>query len=373
MLGTVLVLSALGVAFANGANDNFKGVATLLGSGTAKFRVALVWATVATLCGSVTAAFLATRLMSAFGGKGLVPDELAADPNYLGSVACGAAATVLLATRIGIPISTTHSMIGGLLGAGIAAGSQVSGSALMRTYLTPLLVSPLVALILTVAMHQFFRQLRRRLRVSEETCFCVGSQSEPIAITTGATGDVVIMEAKKLTVSLGTKVTCTRRYRGQVAGFSAASLLDVLHYASAGLVSFARGLNDTPKIAALLVTGSSFSKINSTAAVALVIAVGGLVAARRVAETMGHRITPMNAGQGFAANLVTGVIVVGASKLGVPVSTTHISCGSLFGVGAMTAQARWPIIGRIVLAWVFTLPLAAAISAAVYSRLNLFN
>ena len=98
------------------------------------------------------------------------------------------------------------------------------------------------------------------------------------------------------------------------------------------------------------------------AAIGMMIAVGGLMAARRVAETMSCRITTMNAEQGFTANLATGLIVIGASRLGVPVSTTHVSCGGIFGVGAMTANARWNTIGYVIASWLLTLPLAALLA-----------
>ena len=100
-----------------------------------------------------------------------------------------------------------------------------------------------------------------------------------------------------------------------------------------------------------------------TAIVAVAIALGGWFSARRVAETMSHRITPMNHGQGFAANLITSVIVIGASRWGLPVSTTHVSCGSLFGVGAATGAGHWPMITTILGAWLLTLPAAAALGA----------
>jgi PiT family inorganic phosphate transporter len=100
------------------------------------------------------------------------------------------------------------------------------------------------------------------------------------------------------------------------------------------------------------------------------MAVGGIVSARRVARTMSHGVTGMNAGQGFTANLVTAALVIFASGFGMPVSTTHVSCGSLFGIGAVTRQAHWGTIGQIALAWLITLPLAAVIGAACAAVLS---
>jgi PiT family inorganic phosphate transporter len=142
-------------------------------------------------------------------------------------------------------------------------------------------------------------------------------------------------------------------------------LLDAVHFLSAGAVSFARGLNDTPKIAALLLVGETVAPGVAVVGVGLSMAVGGWFAARRVAETMSLRVTEMNAGQGLIANLVTALLVLGASNFGVPVSTTHVSCGSLFGIGTVTRQAHWRTIRHILLAWFLTLPLAALLGAAL--------
>jgi PiT family inorganic phosphate transporter len=81
---------------------------------------------------------------------------------------------------------------------------------------------------------------------------------------------------------------------------------------------------------------------------------------------MGKKITRMSPGQGLTANLVTALMVFGASRLGLPVSTTHVSVGALFGIGTVTGTARAKTIVSILLAWVTTLPLGAAVAALVY-------
>ncbi len=78
---------------------------------------------------------------------------------------------------------------------------------------------------------------------------------------------------------------------------------------------------------------------------------------------MSHRVTAMNPGQSLLANAITGLLVVGASHFGMPVSTTHVSCGSLLGIGSSTGQARWETIQHILLAWLVTLPVAGILSA----------
>ena len=116
----LLILGAtLFVAYANGANDNFKGVATLFGSGTTDYRKALAWATVTTMAGSLSAIFFATKLIQTFSGKGLLPDAWIANPVFMASVILGAGLTVFFAAKMGISISTTHGLVGALLGSGL--------------------------------------------------------------------------------------------------------------------------------------------------------------------------------------------------------------------------------------------------------------
>jgi len=102
-----LIAAALFVVFSNGANDNFKGFATVWGSDTLNYRHALTLATLATVAGSLASLMLADTLLQQFSAKGLVPDVVAGAPLFIMSVASGAAATVFLATRLGFPVSTT--------------------------------------------------------------------------------------------------------------------------------------------------------------------------------------------------------------------------------------------------------------------------
>jgi PiT family inorganic phosphate transporter len=127
--------------------------------------------------------------------------------------------------------------------------------------------------------------------------------------------------------------------------------------------SFARGLNDTPKIAALLLVARALDIRWGLVAVAIVMAAGGLLGARRVAETLARNITDMNPAEGFAANVATAALVTTASWHGLPVSTTHVSVGALLGIGIVTRQARWKSVTQIVAAWLVTLPCAAALAA----------
>ena len=149
MLTTTLILAVCFVAFTNGANANFKGVASLYGSGTTTLRGALYWGTAMTFAGSIAAAFFAEGLLKKFSGRGIVPDVLVQSPQFLVAVAIGAAFTSFLATRLGFPVSTTHALVGALTGAGLAgSGTDVNLAALGKNFLYPLFFSPIIAVVL---------------------------------------------------------------------------------------------------------------------------------------------------------------------------------------------------------------------------------
>jgi len=360
LVGAVLLL-----AYANGSNDNFKGVATVYGSGTLPYRGALGLATAAQVVGSIASVALADALLKAFSGKGLVPPEVVGDPSFLLAVGVGGALAVLAATRVGLPVSTTHALIGGLVGAGLAL-SQVplQWGALGAKYLVPLLVSPLLALGAAGVLYPVARGARRALGISATTCVCIGQRADPVAVAPDGT---MVLAASGVALTVDERQACARVYAGSLAGVSAQPVVNAVHTMSAFALGFARGLNDTPKVLALLVA-AGWSGVHprvALAAVAIAMALGGVLHARRVAETMGHRITRMNCGQGMLANTVSSVLVIGASLLGSPVSTTHVSTGAIFGIGVWTGSADVRVIGGILLAWVGTLPLAAAIAYLV--------
>jgi len=368
VIAVILFLTTCFLAYANGANDNFKGVATLFGSGTTSYRSAITWATITTFMGSVCSIFLAEQLLKNFSGKGLVPLEVTAAPEFLASVALGAGLTVLLTALRGLPVSTTHGLVGGLVGAGLmAAGSEVNITFLGNTFFIPLLISPLFAVCLAPLLYIVFRSIKKQFKINKEWCACVGESSNKKFVPISNLGDLQLSERlESIDIHIDTETNCQQHYTGNFLGVNLQKLLDSGHYISAGMVSFARGLNDTPKIVALLIAIDGPSIEYGMVAVAIGMAVGGLLNARRIAETMSKKITPMSHGQGFAANLVTSFMVIIASRLGVPVSTTHCSVGSLFGIGLITQKADKRVVSKILLSWLLTLPAAALLSAAAY-------
>lgn len=323
MLTAILFLAVCFVAFTNGANANFKGVASLYGSGTTSLKGALYWGTAMTFAGSVAALLLAQGLLQHFGfnpeamlkrfsGNGIVSKEFAQLPEFLTAVALGAAFTSFLATRFGFPVSTTHALVGALVGAGLAgSGGKVNFTEVGGKFIFPLLFSPAISAVFGAVLY-----------------------------------------------GLGSFLKLLPKQRN--------STLDTLHYISAGAASFARGLNDTPKMVALLLVIPNFDNRWAFFTVAICIALGGLLDAEKVAETLGKKVTALDPGQGFAASLVTAGLVTTASLHSLPVSTTHVSVGSLLGIGAVTGQAHWKKILEIMIAWVTTVPCAAILSALAY-------
>lgn len=372
----ITVLSVGFLAFSNGANDNFKGVATLLGSKTATYRKALAWATLTTAAGSLMAVFFAEKLFQNFSGKGLFPSSVIQLPVFPVTVALASATTVFLATRLGFPVSTTHALVGAMVGAGWVANSEmIQWTSLGKVFFLPLLLSPFLAFGLTTLVYPMMTLLRKRLGVRRESCLCLGSEILAFAPQAARNGDVFLSEMKILpTITVGTSVVCEERYVGEFVGVKAKNLLDSVHFLSSGLVGFSRGLNDAPKIAAILfalsTVSSTLSKNFSVGMVALLMAVGGLLMARRVAETMSYQITEMNDGQGFSANIVTAFVGLCATAFGLSVSTTHVSCGAIFGIGTIQKKADFRVIYKIILSWILTLPLAALLGGVIFWVFN---
>ena len=371
----LIFLATLFVAYANGANDNFKGVATLFGSGIASYRQALALATASTLAGSVTSVFLAAELVRMFSGKGLVPAAVAASPHFLLAVAIGAGCTVLLATLLAFPISTTHGLTGALVGAGaMAAGSEMNLGVLGGAFFLPLLLSPLMAVVLTMAAYLLLRRLSVVRRARADACVCIGQESVAVLLPTSrpvfaaglAGASPVVVPVMRLTAAVGSAADCAHRYPGQMWGVSVQRLLTSVHLVSAAVLSFARGLNDTPKIVALMLVVQALDIRLGMLAVAISMAVGGLLNARKVARTVSLKIASMSDGQAFTANIVTSLLVIAASGFGMPVSTTHVSVGAISGLGFINGSVNRGVLRNIVLSWVLTLPIAAGLAALAW-------
>ncbi len=361
MTSAMLALAGLAVflAFANGSNDISKGIATLVGSGVSSFKTAVVWGTVWTVFGGLAAAFASQGLVATFSGKGFL-DRPIEGSALLAAVALGATAWILFASKTGLPVSTTHAIAGALAGAGIAAqgASILHWTHFAKTVALPLALSPLVSVALLYAV---FPLLRRAISRVETYCLCLERR---VTVLDGA----LAMSSVSSMAVVAREESCAH----SPAVAARVSAVDALHWFSSALTSFARGLNDTPKIIALGIAASvalGISGLPFYLAVAAAMGAGSLAGGFRVTETLARRVTPMSPGEGFAANLVTTLLVGLASVVSLPVSTTHVSSGAIIGVGLHrgTQTVCWSTVREMLLAWVVTLPVAGVIAAGVFA------
>lgn len=364
----VLFIATLFLSYSNGSNDNFKGVATLYGSNVASYKLAITVATIATLLGCLCSLFLASGLAQAFSGKGLVSEAVANSPNFLLSVSIAAGITVILATILGFPVSTTHGLTGALVGAGfIAVGTSLNLKVLGTAFFLPLIFSPIISIALTIPIYKTAHMFANRLGIDRTMCVCVGP-AKYVPLSSIAKSDASVSGG--LNISAGAIDDCFYKYDGEMLGVSVQKSIDAVHYLSAIALSFARGLNDTPKIAGLLLVVHWLDIRLGVLVVAAAMAIGGLLNARKVAETMSKKISKMNDGQALTANLITAALVIFASKLGLPVSTTHVSVGAITGIGMVNGSANASVIRSILLSWILTLPVAAALGGLSYWTLT---
>jgi inorganic phosphate transporter, PiT family len=328
MLLTFLAATALFLAFSNGANDNFKGFATIWGSASLSYRAALILSNLATLAGGIISIILADGLIKQFSRRGLVEDAVAASGPFALAVAGGAGVTVALATRLGFPISTTHAIMGGLIGSALSSGETIAYGHLGKQFILPLLSSPVISALLGFVAFSLVGRFRR---------------------------------APKMVAGL----SAAQRAKDPAA-------LTIAHMGSAITICFARAVNDTPKLAALLLGAGVLSSWNSAFAVTAAMVAGGALFSRRVAETMSLKISDIGSVQGTTANLVTSTVVLTASAFSLPVSTTHVSVGSIIGSGKAADTLDLSTVRNVLLSWVVTLPVAIISAAIVMQLVRLF-
>lgn len=344
ILFAVFVLMAA-LAAANGANDVSKGVATLAGSGVTKYRSAILWGAVTTLAGSLLSGLFAEKMLKLFTA-GIV----SAKPTsaFTLAVLCGAAGWVAIATVARLPVSTTHAIIGSLLGAGmIFAPGSVAWAALIPKLATPLLLSIGVSYAFSGILNRAFRPK------TAADCICVGVENL----------DAGSVQFPQVNVVKGATEECARE-----SGYLSFTL-EKLHWFSSGAVSFARGLNDTPKLVAIgaIVLGAQVPVAVLLAVVSLVMFAGSLYAGRRVASVLAERVVRMDHREGLLANLSTAVLVGFGANLGLPMSTTHVSSGAIAGIaGADAGRLDRRTVRDLLLAWTVTPVVAGAIAAVTY-------
>ena len=346
----LLVLVAL-LAFANGSNDNSKGVATLVGFGAARPLQALIYATISTALGGIVSFFLAGGLLKGFSGNWLFETGVSLDQRFYVAVLIGACGWVFLATNTGMPVSTTHAIVGALTGAGLYSfgNARFQWAVLGQRFAVPLAVSPILSLVVVYLLAWpvvwSVRTFAARRQYARQE-----SLVETLAVVGGAETRMVDYASTESV----TRVSPTA---------------NAVHWLSSGLISFARGWNDTPKIAALSLLALSSVKHGTALGfviVTLAMAAGGLIMGRKVLETLARKLTPLPLAESLIASLVTATLVGLASWVSLPVSTTHVATGSIIGAGLKhnPSDVKWPKVGEIVVSWIITLPVAAAIAFA---------
>jgi PiT family inorganic phosphate transporter len=371
----LLVFTAATVlAWANGANDVSKGIATLVGSGVTGYRQATMWGALWTAAGAAVAA-VATGAMLATFGSGLLGTSVSPTLAAGLPAIAGAAGWVLFATRTGLPVSTTHAIVGAVVGSAVAAYGLggIAWSSLVSRVALPLALTPLVALALG-------RLTSRVMCASNPSaaghvdCLCLAADVQLLPAPAKVSSSVHhLVMAPMFSVATGSTETC--------ATTSPRALhitADHLHWLSSGAVSFARGLNDAPKIVALALAAAALTPQATDLPIAALFAIvtvamvaGSVAGGRRVTRLLAEDVTPMNHREGLAANGVTTLLVTTGAVFGLPMSTTHVSSGSIVGVGTARDSVAWGTVRGMALAWVVTLPAAALLGAGFYAVMSI--
>lgn len=340
-----IFLLLIALAAANGANDVSKGVATLAGSGVTRYRTAIVWGAATTLVGALVSGVFAERMMKLFT-SGIV--SVKPTPTFTLAVICGAVGWVAIATLTRLPVSTTHAIIGSLLGAGLLfAPTAVAWSGLAPRLVVPLLLSIAVSYTLSGGLNRIFA----RRGAEAVDCLCIGAEQL----------DAGVVQIAQINVMTGTTQECAS------SGGYLKLNTEALHWLSSGAVGFARGLNDTPKLVAIgvLVLGTQVSMNLFLLTIAGAMLAGSLFAGRRVARVLGEGIVRMDHREGLLANLSTALLVGIGANFGLPMSTTHVSAGAIAGVaGRKMERLNWSTLRHLALAWTVT-PLVAALIASM--------
>jgi inorganic phosphate transporter, PiT family len=323
----IVVATALAFDFTNGFHDTANAVATSISTRAMAPRVAVALAAVLNFVGAFLSLEVAATIAS-----GIVEAELVTLPIVFSGL-IGAIAWNLLTWYFGLPSSSSHALIGGVVGAAFAAeGSRaVFGDGLIEKVMIPALVAPILALVTA--------------GIAILLCYRIVGRQHPGAVSRG--------------------------FRlGQII--------------SGSLFSLSHGTNDAQKtmgILALALVASGHLDAGAdpptwvVVSAATAIALGTYVGGWRIIRTMGSRIIKMDPAQGFAAQGVGAAVILSASHVGFPLSTTHVISGGIMGAGAAKriSAVRWGVAGNIVVAWVLTLPAAAVVGGMTYGVTRLFG
>jgi PiT family inorganic phosphate transporter len=385
---------ALYMAWAIGANDVANAMGTSVGSGALLIWQAVIVAGVLEFSG----AFLAGGHVTDTVRKGILDMDLVTDQvlvwGMLGALA--AAATLLLfATRMGLPVSTTHAIVGAIVGFGaVGVGLDAVVWGKVAQIVASWFTSPLLGGVLAFLIFH----LIRRLILDSSDPVSAGRRWGPMFffLVTFVMGLVTLFKGLKnlkldldlpealaasaaigvLGMLLGRAFLLRVRVRqGERPLRSVERVFAVLQVLTACAVAFAHGSNDVANaigpLAAVVHVARGAAMAGKAALEPWMLMVGGIgivfglaTWGYRVMETVGRKITELTPSRGFAAELAAALTIVLASRLGIPVSTTHILVGSVLGVGLARGigALNLGVLGKIMVSWIATLPIAALLS-----------
>ncbi|MFF8863791.1 MULTISPECIES: inorganic phosphate transporter [unclassified Streptomyces] len=321
----IVVVTALAFDFTNGFHDTANAMATTISTGALKPKIAVTMSAALNLVG----AFLSVEVANTIS-KGLV-DETGIRPEVIFAALVGAILWNLLTWLVGLPSSSSHALMGGLIGATVASAGfgAVHGEVLVTKVLLPAVAAPIVA-------------------------------------------GLAAMLATRFSYGIGGKAEAEATRKGYRAG----------QIASAGLVSLAHGTNDAQKtmgiITLALIAGGAISPGSNPPtwvilSAGLAIALGTYIGGWRIIRTMGKGLTDLEPRQGFAAQTSAATAILASSHLGFSLSTTHVVSGSVMGagLGRKGGVVRWSTATRMFVAWALTLPAAALVGAGAESVTDL--
>jgi len=321
-----LILVALAFDFLNGLHDAANSIATIVSTRVLRPQYAVAWAA---FFNFIAFLFFGAHVAQTIGTGIVSPDVI--DPRVVFSALMGAIAWNLITWALGIPSSSSHALIGGLVGAGVAkvGVSAIVWPGLAKTS-AAIVLSPFTGFVLAMLLFLIASWLFIRYT--------------PYAVD--------------------------RLFRS-------------LQFVSASLYSLGHGGNDAQKtmgiIAVLLYSQGYMDEFHVPFWVMITcyaaMGLGTLIGGWRIVHTMGSRITRLTPFQGFCAETGGAITLFAATHLGIPVSTTHTITGCIMGVGAArrVSAVRWNVANRIVVAWIVTIPAAAFMSALTYALVGLFG
>ncbi|WLW52280.1 inorganic phosphate transporter [Streptomyces sp. YU58] len=315
LLVAVVIVTALAFDFTNGFHDTANAMATSIATGALKPRTAVIISGVLNVVG----AFLSTEVAKTISG-GIVDDTLVT-PGMIFAGLVGAILWNLMTWLVGLPSSSSHALFGGLIGAvWVGAGAHgVHFDKVVEKVLIPAVASPIVAGV-----------------------------------------------AALLATYLAYRLTARAREKSVTKGFRLGQI------ASASLVSLAHGTNDAQKtmgvITLTLISAGALGHdagppVWVIASAGLAIGLGTYLGGWRIIRTMGKGLTEIQSPQGFAAETASTTVILTSAHLGFALSTTQVASGSILGagLGRRLAEVRWGVAGKMVVAWLITLPAAALV------------